>query len=59
MSGPMVNARRAGYFRKVVAILIQKRFVSLATYLTGKPAVITSLVNAIANTSILEVKTTF
>ncbi|CEO95802.1 SIT4 phosphatase-associated protein [Plasmodiophora brassicae] len=52
---PHLDARRAGHVRKVLSVLIQKRYDDLAKYIEEHAQIVPALVRRVANTSILEV----
>eukprot|EP00475_Leptophrys_vorax_P033467 TRINITY_DN5259_c0_g2_i1.p1 TRINITY_DN5259_c0_g2~~TRINITY_DN5259_c0_g2_i1.p1 ORF type:complete len:563 (-),score=151.66 TRINITY_DN5259_c0_g2_i1:194-1717(-) len=51
----ILNPTLAGYFRKVVGVLIQRKYEELADYLNRHPEVLTHLINHVYSTSIMEV----
>eukprot|EP00474_Spongospora_subterranea_P000681 CRZ01139.1 hypothetical protein [Spongospora subterranea] len=55
MLPPIIDARRAGEFRKVLAVLIRTKYDEMAEYIVAHPNIIPALIRHIANTAILEV----
>jgi hypothetical protein len=50
-----LNSTLAGYFRKVVGVLVQRKYEELAYYIEHHPDTLTDLINHIDSTSIMEV----
>jgi hypothetical protein len=50
-----LNPNLAGYFRKIVGVLIQRKYEELADYINRHPDVIGYLVNHVDSTSIMEI----
>eukprot|EP00475_Leptophrys_vorax_P033466 TRINITY_DN5259_c0_g1_i1.p1 TRINITY_DN5259_c0_g1~~TRINITY_DN5259_c0_g1_i1.p1 ORF type:complete len:568 (-),score=151.44 TRINITY_DN5259_c0_g1_i1:916-2619(-) len=50
-----LDATLAGYFRKVIGVMIQRKYEDLAAYITQHPDVLGFLINHIDSTSIMEV----
>jgi hypothetical protein len=50
-----LNSTLAGYFRKVVGVLIQRKYDELSNYIRQNPDVLVNLTNHLESTSIMEV----
>jgi hypothetical protein len=50
-----LNPTLAGYFRKVVGVLIQRKYEELSNYIQQHPDILANLTNHLESTSIMEV----